>query len=123
MKIIYAEKYVSPRERPVTAEEQEVRRVAYALKVPTEEAARLFAEALAPLVDNHGLSCLLITVAGAWCEQQKGTRTPSPCLFRGLRRPFVETQDKKPRPTWSAFSPVSFPQTESRNFGRNDSAR
>ncbi len=38
MHIIYAEKYVSPRERPLTLEEAEVRRVAYAIKVPTSEA-------------------------------------------------------------------------------------
>lgn len=53
MKIIYAEKYVSPRERPVTAEEQEVRRIAYALKVPTSEATNRAGAALAPLVDAH----------------------------------------------------------------------
>jgi hypothetical protein len=53
MKIIYAEKYVSPRERPLTAEEQEVRRIAYALKVPTNEATGRASYALAPLVDAH----------------------------------------------------------------------
>ena len=37
MKIITAHKYVSPRARPLTPEESEVRRVAYALKVPTPE--------------------------------------------------------------------------------------
>jgi hypothetical protein len=31
MHIIYAERYVSPRERPLTPEEQEVRRIAYAI--------------------------------------------------------------------------------------------
>ncbi len=53
MHIIYAEKYVSPRERPLTPEEAEVRWIAYALKMPTEEAERLFAQQLAPLVDSH----------------------------------------------------------------------
>ncbi len=51
MKIIYAEKYVSPRERSLTVEEQEVRRISYALKVPTNEATGLASYALAPLVD------------------------------------------------------------------------
>jgi predicted amidophosphoribosyltransferase len=53
MKIIYAERYVSPRERPLTPEEQEVRRISYALKVPTQEAAALASLALAPLIDSH----------------------------------------------------------------------
>jgi hypothetical protein len=53
MQIIYAEKYVSPRERPLTAEEAEVRRIAYALKVPTNEATNRAGYALAPLVDAH----------------------------------------------------------------------
>ena len=53
MKIIYAEKYVSPRERPLTPEEQEVRRISYALKIPTNEASVLASLALAPLVDAH----------------------------------------------------------------------
>ena len=53
MHIIYAEKYVSPRERPLTPEEQMVRRMAYALKVPTTESLDLASRALAPLVDAH----------------------------------------------------------------------
>lgn len=53
MNIIYAEHYVSPRERTLTPEEQEVRRLAYALKVPTNEATGRAGYALAPLVDAH----------------------------------------------------------------------
>jgi hypothetical protein len=53
MKIIYAEKYVSPRQRPLTQEEQDVRRICYALKVPTNEATGRASYALAPLVDAH----------------------------------------------------------------------
>ena len=53
MRILYAEKYVSPRERPLAPEEQTVRRIAYALKVPTTEALRVGSRALAPLVDSH----------------------------------------------------------------------
>jgi len=53
MHIIYAEKYVSPRERPLTPEEQEVRRIAYALKVATVGALYVASRALAPLVDAH----------------------------------------------------------------------
>ena len=50
-RIIAAHKYVSPRSRPLTPEEVEVRRVAYALKVPTAEACQIAAHDLAPLVD------------------------------------------------------------------------
>ena len=53
MRILYAEKYVSPRERPLTPEGQTVRRIAYALKVPTTEALRVASRALAPLVDSN----------------------------------------------------------------------
>lgn len=53
MKIIYAERYVSPRERPLTHEEQEVRRISYALKVPTFDAVELASLVLAPLLDSH----------------------------------------------------------------------
>jgi hypothetical protein len=51
MHIISAHKYVSPRSRPITPEEAEVRRLAYALKIPTSEACAIAAQALAPLVD------------------------------------------------------------------------
>ncbi len=51
MHLISAHKYVSPRERPITPEESEVRRIAYALKVPTAEACELAARDLAPLLD------------------------------------------------------------------------
>ncbi len=52
IRIISAHKYVSPRSRPITPEEAEVRRIAYALKVPTAEACELAARALAPLLDS-----------------------------------------------------------------------
>jgi len=52
MHIIRAHKYVSPRSRPLTPEEAEVRRIAYALKVPTSEACEIAARALAPLLDS-----------------------------------------------------------------------
>jgi hypothetical protein len=51
MNIIAPHKYVSPRARPLTPEEAEVRRIAYALKVPTAEACELAARDLAPLLD------------------------------------------------------------------------
>ncbi|MCE9614257.1 MAG: hypothetical protein K8T26_08270 [Lentisphaerae bacterium] len=51
MKIIAAHKYVSPRARPLTPEESDVRRIAYALKVPTPEACATAARDLAPLLD------------------------------------------------------------------------
>jgi hypothetical protein len=53
MKIIYAERYVSPRERPLNDEEQEIRRVSYALKAPTFDAINIASLALAPLLDSH----------------------------------------------------------------------
>ncbi len=52
MRVIAAHKYVSPRSRPITAEEAEVRRIAYALKIPTSEACTIAAQALAPLLDS-----------------------------------------------------------------------
>jgi predicted amidophosphoribosyltransferase len=51
MRTINAHKYVSPRARPLTPEEAEVRRIAYALKVPTAEACETAARDLAPLLD------------------------------------------------------------------------
>jgi hypothetical protein len=51
MNTISAHHYVSPRSRPLTPEEQEVRRIAYALKVPTAEASETAARDLAPLLD------------------------------------------------------------------------
>jgi len=51
MHTISAHKYVSPRARPLTPEETEVRRIAYALKVPTAEACETAARDLAPLLD------------------------------------------------------------------------
>ncbi len=51
MNTITAHKYVSPRARPLTPEEAEVRRLAYALKIPTAEACETAARDLAPLLD------------------------------------------------------------------------
>ena len=51
MRTITAHKYVSPSTRPLTPEESEVRRIAYALKVPTAEACETAACDLAPLLD------------------------------------------------------------------------
>ena len=51
MRIITAHKYVSPRARPLTPEEVEVRRIAYGLKIPTAEASATAARDLAPLLD------------------------------------------------------------------------
>ena len=51
MNTIHAHKYVSPRARPLTPEELEVRRIACALKVPTAEACETAARDLAPLLD------------------------------------------------------------------------
>jgi len=51
MRTIAAHKYVNPRARPLTPEEAEVRRIAYALKVPTAEACETAARDLAPLLD------------------------------------------------------------------------
>ena len=51
MRTITAHKYVSPSTRPLTPEESEVRRIAYALNVPTAEACETAARDLAPLLD------------------------------------------------------------------------
>ena len=51
MNTISAHSYVSPRSRTLTPEETEVRRIAYALKVPTAEACETAARDLAPLLD------------------------------------------------------------------------
>jgi hypothetical protein len=51
MNIIAAHKYISPRARPLTTDEAETRRIAYALKIPTAEACETAARDLAPLLD------------------------------------------------------------------------
>jgi predicted amidophosphoribosyltransferase len=51
LKAITAHRYVSPRSRTLTPEEVEVRRIAYALKIPTVEACEVAARDLAPLLD------------------------------------------------------------------------
>ena len=51
--------YVSPRTRPLTAEEQEVRRIAYALKVAEPAAVQVAARELARLIDGP---CWLVPV-------------------------------------------------------------
>jgi len=52
LQTISAHHYASPSQRrPLTAEEKEVRRIAYALKVPTAEALDTAAKALAPFLD------------------------------------------------------------------------
>ena len=51
--------YVSPRTRPLTAEEQEVRRIAYALKVAEPAAVEVAARELARLIDGP---CWLVPV-------------------------------------------------------------
>ena len=51
--------YVSPRTRPLTAEEQEVRRIAYALKTAEPEAVAIAAREMARLIDG---ACWLVPV-------------------------------------------------------------
>lgn len=65
MQLVSAHHYASPRARPLTEEEREVRRIAYALKVPTDEALDVAAAALAPFVDAAeapGVSIVLMPV-------------------------------------------------------------
>jgi predicted amidophosphoribosyltransferase len=65
MKIIAAHKYVSPRHRPLTTEEADARRIAYALKIPTYEACTAAARDLAPLLDaaeHHATALVLMPV-------------------------------------------------------------
>ena len=56
MHIINSEKYVSPRERPLTPEEKMVRRMAYALKVPTTQSFDLAGRVMMP----HGDTRLIV---------------------------------------------------------------
>ena len=51
--------YVSPRTRPLNAEEQETRRIAYALKEPTAAAVEVAAREMARLIDGP---CWLVPV-------------------------------------------------------------
>lgn len=65
MRTLSAHRYVSPRSRPLTPEETEVRRIAYALKVPTAEACETAARDLAPLLDaaeSAGTTIVLMPV-------------------------------------------------------------
>lgn len=55
----YATKYVSPRTRPLTADEAAIRATAYALKIPTAKAIDTAAPAMAPLIDTP---CWLVPV-------------------------------------------------------------
>ena len=51
--------YVSPRTRPLNAEEQETRRIAYALKEPTAAAVEVAAREMARMIDGP---CWLVPV-------------------------------------------------------------
>ena len=59
MKILVARRYVSPRTRPLNAEEQETRRLAYALKTADPEAVQIAAVDMARLIDGP---CWLVPV-------------------------------------------------------------
>lgn len=109
MHIIYAEKYVSPRERPITAEEYEVRRIAYALKAPTEEAERLFVKQLAPLVEsasNAGYAICLMPVPTSTNDlrpNRKLCRSLARHLtFKIKRKVFVKTTVLRQHPVESS---------------------
>ncbi len=56
---LYARLYVSPRTRPLTAEESETRRIAYALKVAEAVAVQVAAAEMAALIDGP---CWLVPV-------------------------------------------------------------
>ena len=65
MNTITAHKYVSPNQRTLTHEEKEVRRLSYALKIPTHEAVEIAAADLAPLLDaaeHPGTALVLMPV-------------------------------------------------------------
>lgn len=70
--------YVSPRTRPLTAEEQEVRRIAYALKTAEPEAVAIAAREMARLIDGP---CWLVPV-----PTSRGSITPNLALALEIRK-------------------------------------
>ncbi len=72
MKALAARRYVSPRTRPLTAEEQETRRLAYALKTADADAIRTAAPEMARLIDGP---CWLVPV-----PTSKGSIAPNLAL-------------------------------------------
>ncbi len=57
--VLSAAKYISPRARPLTAEEADVRAIAYALKKPTSQALAIAAPAMAALISGP---CWLVPI-------------------------------------------------------------
>ncbi len=57
--ILFSRIYVSPRVRPLTAAEAETRRLAYALKIPTQDALAVAAPEMAALLPKR---CVLVPV-------------------------------------------------------------
>ena len=72
MQIHAARLYVSPRTRPLNAEEAETRRLAYALKVDNPEAVKIAARDMAALIDGP---CWLVPV-----PTSRGTVAPNLAL-------------------------------------------
>jgi predicted amidophosphoribosyltransferase len=90
MNIITAHKYVSPRSRPLTPEEQEVRRTAYALKVPTPEACETAARAMAPLLDaaEHPETHIVLMPVPASTGNTDANRRFADAIAQELRRAY-----------------------------------
>jgi hypothetical protein len=109
MHIIYAERYVSPRERPLTPEEAEVRRIAYALKVPASEALSIASRALAPLVESHapqGAVIVLMPVPSSAnsLRENHSLATVLACQIRRLsgRQVFIKATVMRKHPVQSS---------------------
>jgi hypothetical protein len=75
---LYAVKYVSPRTRPLTAEEAAIRVTAYALKRPTPQAIATAAPPMAALIDGP---CWLVPVPASG-----GSLTANLVLARAIAR-------------------------------------
>ena len=78
MNTLAARRYVSPRTRPLNAEEQETRRLAYALKTADLEAVQIAAEDMARLIDGP---CWLVPV-----PTSSGTIAPNLALALAIAR-------------------------------------
>ena len=78
MNILAARLYVSPRTRPLTPEEAETRRLAYALKEPDPAAVAVAAPEMARLIDGP---CWLVPVPSS-----RGTIAPNLALALAIAR-------------------------------------
>ena len=108
MKIITAHQYVSPRARPLTPEEKEVRRIAYALKVPTQEAAEIAARDLCPLLDaaEAPQTVIVLMPVPASTGSIEANRYLAACIAHHMRQAYPARAPMRVRPTVGRMHPV-----------------